>query len=94
MGIKSRSKLWTCVEREGVSRIAFDHGHCLATDNLTATFFIEICSSLDAITLVLSTAIHEAVAMEEDEELKSCFPNCWHRLTSQCRVHLDESVLR
>ena len=66
-------------ERQDVSRITFDHSHCLATDNLTATFFIEICSSLDAITLVLSTVFHEAVAIEKEQDLISYFPNNWHR---------------
>ena len=56
-------------EGEDISRNTLDHKQCLAADKFTTSFFIEICSSLDAIILVLSTVLHEAVAMQEDEEL-------------------------
>ena len=70
-------------KRQDVYHITLEHNKGLAGNKFTASFFIEIWSSLGAIILVLKTVLHEAVAMEEDEELKSCCPNCWHHYVGE-----------
>ena len=65
-------------KRQDVYHITLEHNKGLAGNKFTASFFIEICSSLGAIILVPNTVLHEAVAMEEVEESDSYYPKCCH----------------